>query len=180
MALFTLGMRATLTALLESLVEGSMIAAGGTRRGVASRGGRHGRPRDRRRAGRSGPWRQALRRAAPGRALGLVVRPGARARVKPPPLGRRRRGPARPWPHGGRPRSAGPRPLRRAGGGLRPRHCRRRPRGAGGRPRPRPSDPGRPVVGGNVVLELAWRQPETARGVACVDGGIIELAEWFP
>src|SRR5207253_768858 len=101
MALFTLGMRATLTALLESLVEGSMIAAGGTRRGVASRGGRHGRPRDRRRAGRGGPWRQALRRAAPGRTRGLVVRAGARARVKPPPLGRRRRGPARPRPHGG-------------------------------------------------------------------------------
>lgn len=34
--------------------------------------------------------------------------------------------------------------------------------------------------GGNVVLELAWRRPETARGLACVDGGIIELAEWFP
>jgi pimeloyl-ACP methyl ester carboxylesterase len=43
----------------------------------------------------------------------------------------------------------------------------------------------RPVLvgqswGGNVVLELGWRQPAAARGVACVDGGIIELAEWFP
>ncbi len=25
--------------------------------------------------------------------------------------------------------------------------------------------------GGNVVLELAWRRPETVRGIACVDGG---------
>jgi len=34
--------------------------------------------------------------------------------------------------------------------------------------------------GGNVVLELGWRRPETVRGLACVDGGIIEMAEWFP
>jgi pimeloyl-ACP methyl ester carboxylesterase len=34
--------------------------------------------------------------------------------------------------------------------------------------------------GGNVVLELGWRHPETVRGIACVDGGIIELADWFP
>ena len=43
----------------------------------------------------------------------------------------------------------------------------------------------RPVLagqswGGNVVLELAWRRPDALRGVACVDGGIIELAEWYP
>jgi len=43
----------------------------------------------------------------------------------------------------------------------------------------------RPVLagqswGGNVVLELGWRRPEAVRGLACVDGGIIELAEWFP
>jgi len=43
----------------------------------------------------------------------------------------------------------------------------------------------RPVVagqswGGNVVLELGWRHPGAVRGVICVDGGIIELADWFP
>jgi pimeloyl-ACP methyl ester carboxylesterase len=43
----------------------------------------------------------------------------------------------------------------------------------------------RPVVagqswGGNVVLELGWRHPREVRGVVCVDGGIIELADWFP
>lgn len=43
----------------------------------------------------------------------------------------------------------------------------------------------RPVVagqswGGNVVLELAWRQPGAVRGIACVEGGVIELADWFP
>ena len=43
----------------------------------------------------------------------------------------------------------------------------------------------RPVVagqswGGNVVLELAAKHPEVVRGVICVDGGIIELADWFP
>jgi pimeloyl-ACP methyl ester carboxylesterase len=43
----------------------------------------------------------------------------------------------------------------------------------------------RPVLagqswGGNVVLELGWRRPDAVRGIACVDGGIIELAEWFP
>jgi len=42
----------------------------------------------------------------------------------------------------------------------------------------------RPVVagqswGGNVVLELGWRHPRAVRGIVCVDGGIIELAEWF-
>ena len=34
--------------------------------------------------------------------------------------------------------------------------------------------------GGNVVLEFGWRHPREVRGVACVDGGIIELADWFP
>jgi pimeloyl-ACP methyl ester carboxylesterase len=43
----------------------------------------------------------------------------------------------------------------------------------------------RPVLagqswGGNVVLELGWRRPDTVRGIACVDGGVIELADWFP
>jgi pimeloyl-ACP methyl ester carboxylesterase len=43
----------------------------------------------------------------------------------------------------------------------------------------------RPVLagqswGGNVVLELAWRRPRAVSGIACVDGGVIELAEWFP
>jgi pimeloyl-ACP methyl ester carboxylesterase len=43
----------------------------------------------------------------------------------------------------------------------------------------------RPVIagqswGGNVVLELGWRHPREVRGVVCVDGGIIELADWFP
>jgi pimeloyl-ACP methyl ester carboxylesterase len=33
--------------------------------------------------------------------------------------------------------------------------------------------------GGNVVLELAARRPELVRGVACVDGGWIELSERF-
>ena len=43
----------------------------------------------------------------------------------------------------------------------------------------------RPVLagqswGGNVVLEFGWRHPLEVRGIACVDGGIIELADWFP
>lgn len=43
----------------------------------------------------------------------------------------------------------------------------------------------RPVVagqswGGNVVLELGWRNPSVVRGIVCVDGGVIELADWFP
>jgi pimeloyl-ACP methyl ester carboxylesterase len=43
----------------------------------------------------------------------------------------------------------------------------------------------RPVVAGqswgaNVALELAWRRPEQVRGVACVDGGWIELRRRFP
>jgi pimeloyl-ACP methyl ester carboxylesterase len=42
----------------------------------------------------------------------------------------------------------------------------------------------RPVLagqswGGNVVLEFGWRHPRTVRGIVCVDGGVIELAEWF-
>lgn len=44
---------------------------------------------------------------------------------------------------------------------------------------------GRPVVagqswGGNVVIELAWRFPGLARGIACIDGGTIELGHRFP
>jgi pimeloyl-ACP methyl ester carboxylesterase len=43
----------------------------------------------------------------------------------------------------------------------------------------------RPVVvgqswGGNVALEYGWRHPDGVRGITCVDGGLIELAEWFP
>lgn len=43
----------------------------------------------------------------------------------------------------------------------------------------------RPVVagqswGGNVVLELGWRRPEAIRGLTCVDGGVIELSQWYP
>jgi len=43
----------------------------------------------------------------------------------------------------------------------------------------------RPVLagqswGGNVVLELGWRRPEAVRGIACVDGGVIELSQAFP
>ncbi len=43
----------------------------------------------------------------------------------------------------------------------------------------------RPLVagqswGGNVVLELAIRHPDSTRAVACVDGGWIELAGRFP
>jgi len=34
--------------------------------------------------------------------------------------------------------------------------------------------------GGNVVVELAHRHPRAARGIACVDGGFIELADRFP
>ncbi len=43
----------------------------------------------------------------------------------------------------------------------------------------------RPVLagqswGGNVVLELGWRHARAVRGIVCVDGGIIDLADWFP
>jgi pimeloyl-ACP methyl ester carboxylesterase len=43
----------------------------------------------------------------------------------------------------------------------------------------------RPVLagqswGGNVVLELGWRYPDAVRGITCVDGGVIELAESYP
>jgi pimeloyl-ACP methyl ester carboxylesterase len=34
--------------------------------------------------------------------------------------------------------------------------------------------------GGNVVLELAIRQPDATRAIACVDGGTIELTSRFP
>lgn len=42
----------------------------------------------------------------------------------------------------------------------------------------------RPVLvgqswGGNVALELGWRRPDAVCGIACVDGGVIELADWF-
>jgi pimeloyl-ACP methyl ester carboxylesterase len=44
---------------------------------------------------------------------------------------------------------------------------------------------GRPILagqswGGNVVLEVAWRHPDISRGIVCVDGGIIELANSYP
>jgi pimeloyl-ACP methyl ester carboxylesterase len=43
----------------------------------------------------------------------------------------------------------------------------------------------RPLVagqswGGNVVLELAVRHPSVAGGIACVDGGTLEVARRFP
>ena len=43
----------------------------------------------------------------------------------------------------------------------------------------------RPVVagqswGGNVVLELGYRHPDAVRGIVCVDGGVIELSQWYP
>jgi non-heme chloroperoxidase len=43
----------------------------------------------------------------------------------------------------------------------------------------------RPVLagqswGGNVVLELGWRRPDAVRGIACVDGGVIELSHAYP
>jgi pimeloyl-ACP methyl ester carboxylesterase len=43
----------------------------------------------------------------------------------------------------------------------------------------------RPVLagqswGGNVVLELAWLHPDAIRGIACVDGGVIELSTRYP
>jgi pimeloyl-ACP methyl ester carboxylesterase len=43
----------------------------------------------------------------------------------------------------------------------------------------------RPVLagqswGGNVVLELGFRHAAKVSGIACVDGGLIDLAEWFP
>ena len=34
--------------------------------------------------------------------------------------------------------------------------------------------------GANVVLELGWRSPELVRGLACVDGGWIQLQRRFP
>jgi pimeloyl-ACP methyl ester carboxylesterase len=34
--------------------------------------------------------------------------------------------------------------------------------------------------GGNVAIELALRHPERLRGIACIDGGTIELARSFP
>ena len=85
-----------------------------------------------------------------------------------------------PRPHGRRARSAGSRPLRRAGVRLRPRHRGRRPAGPD-----QALGLSRPVLvgqswGGNVVLEFGWRHAGAVRGVACVDGGVIELAEWFP
>lgn len=35
-------------------------------------------------------------------------------------------------------------------------------------------------MGANVALELAWRFPDRLRGVACIDGGWIELRRRFP
>lgn len=33
--------------------------------------------------------------------------------------------------------------------------------------------------GGNVVLEFGWLYPREVRGITCVDGGVIELTDWF-
>src|SRR5262245_51297059 len=43
----------------------------------------------------------------------------------------------------------------------------------------------RPVLagqswGGTVVLEAAWERPEAVRGVACIDGGVVDLAQSYP
>jgi pimeloyl-ACP methyl ester carboxylesterase len=43
----------------------------------------------------------------------------------------------------------------------------------------------RPVLvgqswGATVVLELAWRHPEAVRGLACVDGGVVDLSQSYP
>ena len=43
----------------------------------------------------------------------------------------------------------------------------------------------RPVLagqswGGNVVLELAWHHPDAVRGIACVDGGVADMAARYP
>lgn len=43
----------------------------------------------------------------------------------------------------------------------------------------------RPVLagqswGGNVVLELAWLHPDAVRGIACVDGGVADMAARYP
>lgn len=43
----------------------------------------------------------------------------------------------------------------------------------------------RPVLagqswGGTVVLEAAWRSPAAVRGIACVDGGVVDLAQAYP
>ena len=43
----------------------------------------------------------------------------------------------------------------------------------------------RPVLvgqswGATVVLELAWQHPESIRGIACVDGGVVDLAQAYP
>ena len=43
----------------------------------------------------------------------------------------------------------------------------------------------RPVLagqswGGTVVLEAAWRSPAAVRGIACVDGGVVDLAQSYP
>lgn len=54
-----------------------------------------------------------------------------------------------------------------------------RPGGASSRPWLHPVVAGQ-SWGANVVLELAFRQPGTLAGVACVDGGIIELGRHFP
>lgn len=43
----------------------------------------------------------------------------------------------------------------------------------------------RPVLagqswGGTIVLELAWRRPNAVRGIACVDGGVADMAQAYP
>jgi pimeloyl-ACP methyl ester carboxylesterase len=43
----------------------------------------------------------------------------------------------------------------------------------------------RPVLagqswGGTVVLELASRRPDAVRGIACIDGGVVDLAQSYP
>jgi len=43
----------------------------------------------------------------------------------------------------------------------------------------------RPVLagqswGGTVVLELAWRRPDAVRGIALIDGGVVDMAQSYP
>src|SRR5262245_4333754 len=43
----------------------------------------------------------------------------------------------------------------------------------------------RPVLagqswGGTVVLEAGWRRPEAVRGIACVDGGVVDISQAYP
>ena len=136
-------------------------------------------PVERARAG--GARRRAPRGAARGRSRRRAVRARPRARVEPPALGRRGRGPPRARPHRGRAGPARARPLRRAR-----RELRHRPRGgrpAGGRWRRWGSTvrswPGSPGEATSCSSSAGGTRARSAAS-SCVDGGVIELADWFP